>query len=99
MNRLGWIVVFDVVLVRRRVVPSLILIAPLCIIPPPLIVIIAMRVVVLAMRGIGWTVVVVDIGYGKGVLLLNLVTLIRVMCGARAQTTNSRRAFKLSNLG
>ena len=82
---------------RRRVVPSLALIAPLCIISPPLILITTMRVVVLALRGIGWMIIIIHIGYDKGVLLLNLVALIGVMCGARAQTTNPRRAFKLSN--
>jgi len=29
--------------------------------------------------------------------LLNLMALVGVMCGARAQITNSRRAFKLRN--
>ena len=82
---------------RRRIVPSLVLIAPLCIISPPLVLITTMRVVVLALRKIGWTVVVIHIGHDKGMLLLNLMALISVMCGARAQTTNPIRAFKLSN--
>jgi len=86
-----------VVVVRRRVVPSLVLIASWCIIPPPLMLITTLMVIVLALRRIRWMVVVIHIGYYKSMFLLNLMALIGVICGARAQTTNPRRAFKLSN--
>ena len=86
-----------VVVMRRRVVPPLVLIASLCIISPPLMLITTLMVVVLTLRRVWWTVVVIHIGYHKGMFLLNLMALVGVMCGARAQTTNSRRAFKLSN--